>query len=436
MEVDESDQSELLSARGEDTDSEAGALDLQDTEAVDSFFFSDAAADSDSAREAERIQLWNPLYKSAPPPVYPFRRDHPQAQLELMRFPRRRDGILHVLAWNMEGGVGEDRDQFGSLIRWRQPEVLLLQETSRRSIPPGFVVPKELISLAKKAGQPFPRACVAIKDELESFVESCSYKGAPHKGYLARVGIACGDVTVHFVSVHAPTHDKNEEVWDSYVDGFQDTLNDNSLSDDVVVAGGDWNFCTNGALGYSDRRAESWSLVDAHRWATLVEKGFLPPNGSLPLTRREPRTGHMAGYDFFLVRGSDPVGVTKHAWDRMHSDHAVIETKVELPVPVRANDAIETRRGIPRKAKADAEPEDRAKFESCCDDFAAAILQVDKDLLANDPGSYLNELIEAGARSLEGHAKTRPALRSRDSIRTEIYRLRSWALVADALHEE
>eukprot|EP00660_Eupelagonema_oceanica_P018271 gene18271-biopygen38785 len=120
----------------------------------------------------------------------------------------------------------------------------------------------------------------------------------------------------------------------------------------------------------------------------------------------------------------------------MHSDHALIETTVEMPAPVRQVDAFASRSGIPRKVADKDKPEALAKFEACRDEFSEAILSVDKGLLAADAGIYLNELIDAGARCLQRHEKPRPALRSRDSIRTEIHRLRSWALVADALHDE
>eukprot|EP00660_Eupelagonema_oceanica_P019683 gene19683-biopygen41406 len=92
MEVSE-DGEEFFSARGDESETDSLVdLDMHDVETVDRFFFGDAGADGELEPP---IDLANPLYRSAPPPVYPLRREHPHAQLELMRFPRRKDGFLH-----------------------------------------------------------------------------------------------------------------------------------------------------------------------------------------------------------------------------------------------------------------------------------------------------------------------------------------------------
>eukprot|EP00662_Eupelagonemidae_sp_cell21_P057395 gene57395-biopygen88786 len=117
--------------------------------------------------------------------------------------------------------------------------------------------------------------------------------------------------------------------------------------------------------------------------------------------------------------------MTVHCWGGMRSDHDPVEADFAVDVPVEYVDQMVSREAPPRFKKG----EDNVKFHEMMRDVAAAIRLVPSTHVRRGEVDPIMDVQEA---AINKHRKPR-GRRPRPAAQTEIRRLRSWALVTEAL---
>eukprot|EP00664_Eupelagonemidae_sp_cell27_P010338 gene10338-5776_t len=414
-----------------------GDLEQEAHELEDKFLEEVWKARSSTALEEEPSSLFRSAqFKLCPPPCFTHR-VVPSAPLSLShKVAHGPPRSLRVLSWNTENGIGADRDKLASLARWRQPDIIALQEApilGRMLTPEGYAIPDELRAAARNHGSQGSRCPILVKEGLHKMVTGSHVYGAPHRGYYARVTLLGAGGVVHLINAHPPVHGSPAHIFDEWAANMEKDLDSSVLPDEVTIIAGDLNFSFHGESGYTAGKCAAWLDEDSRRAAVLAALGLSPNPEVHPLTRTQPGTSERSAYDYFLCRGLSPPRMRVHGrWLGMKSDHQPVEADFDCETTLPPAEAVCRKPSIPRRASS-AHPRHRNPyFDSCVQDTDQCLA----DLPEGDvSGGNLQSLISAMSDTLAKHSRT-STFRPRPSAHTEIQRMLGWARVADELFAE
>jgi hypothetical protein len=120
-----------------------------------------------------------------------------------------------------------------------------------------------------------PRAGIAIRDDLKQLVQGkCTSFGSAGKGYYSRVPLLVEGGVLHLINCHPPTYDKGAGAFDSWLESVQADFRTHISAEDLVIAGGDFNFSPIGAAEqecHLPRSKKPKVCATSVRWAFVDE---------------------------------------------------------------------------------------------------------------------------------------------------------------------